>query len=153
MQASHNPTVDAIREEMAQIRTEFGLVLKHVTRGAKKVNAVNYFTKPSPPVDEYYYEEDSYSVNEQTGGFWPNAQGSNQENLCQKGNQGRNYGNYNREGHYVRDGHYNRDNNFNQGNYGNRNDRSGPYVPPEIGKLLLGMVEVVWRELRICFRR
>ena len=46
-------------------------------------------------------------------------------------NQGRNYGNYNREGHYVRDGNYNRDNNFNRSNYGNRNDRSGPYVPPQ----------------------
>ena len=48
-----------------------------------------------------------------------------------QGNQGRIYGNYNREGHYVRDGNYNRDNNFNRGNYGNRNDRNGPYVPPQ----------------------
>ena len=47
-----------------------------------------------------------------------------------QGNQGRIYGNYNREGHYVRDGNYNYDNNFNIGNYGNRNDRNGPYVPP-----------------------
>ena len=23
------------------------------------------------------------------------------------------------------------DNNFNRGNYGNRNDRNGPYVPPQ----------------------
>ena len=63
------------------------------------------------------------------GGFRPSAQGSNQENQRQgQGNQGWNYGNYNREGHYVRDGNYNRDNNFNRGNYGNRN---GPYVPPQ----------------------
>ena len=48
-----------------------------------------------------------------------------------KGNQGQNYGNYNREGHYVRDGNYNRDNNFNRGNYCNRNDRNRPYVPPQ----------------------
>ena len=76
--------------------------------------------------------EDSYAVNEQTGGFRPSAQGPNQDNWCQgQGNQGRNYGNYNREGHYVRDGNYNRDNNFNKGNYGNRNDRNGPYVPPK----------------------
>ena len=48
-----------------------------------------------------------------------------------KGNQGRNYGNYNREGHYVRYGNYNRDNNFNRGNYANGNDRNGPYVAPQ----------------------
>ena len=67
-----------------------------------------------------------------TGGFWQNSQGSNQENWRQgQGNQGRNYGNYNRESHYVPDGNYNCDNNFNWGNYGNRNDRSGPYVPPQ----------------------
>ena len=71
-------------------------------------------------------------VNDQTGGFRPNVQGSNQENWCQcKGNQGQNYGNYNREGHYVGNGKYNHDNNFNQTNYGNRNSRSGPYVPPQ----------------------
>ena len=51
------------------MRTELGLVLKHVSVGAKKVNAVNYLSKPPPPTDEYYYEEDSYALNEQTGGF------------------------------------------------------------------------------------
>ena len=87
--------------------------------------------KPPPPNDECYYAEDSYAVNEQTGEFRPSAQGSNQDNWCQgHGNQGRIYGNYNREGHYVRDGNYNR-NNFNRGNYGNRNDRNGSYVPPQ----------------------
>ena len=40
-------------------------------------------------------------------------------------------GNYNRERHYARDGNYNRDNNFNRGNYANKNDRNGPYVPPQ----------------------
>ena len=49
---------------MAQMRTKLGLVLKHVTMGAEKVNAVNYFTKPPPPVDEFYNEKDSYAVNE-----------------------------------------------------------------------------------------
>ena len=89
-------------------------------------------SKQQPQNDECYYEEDSYAVNKQTGGFRPSDQGSNQENWCQgQGNQGRNYGNYNREGHYVWDGNYNRDNNFNKGNYGNRNDRNGPYVPPQ----------------------
>ena len=66
------------------------------------------------------------------GGFRPSAQGSNPENWHQhQGNQGRNYGNYNRESHYVRDGNYNRDNNFNRGNNGNRNDMNGPYVPSQ----------------------
>ena len=48
-----------------------------------------------------------------------------------KGNEGRIYGNYNREGHYVRDGNYTREKNFVRGNYGNRNDRNEPYVPPQ----------------------
>ncbi|XP_069151928.1 uncharacterized protein [Solanum lycopersicum] len=66
------------------------------------------------------------------GGFRPSTQGSNQDNWHQgQGNQGRNYGNYNREGHYVRNGNYNRDNNFNRGNYANRNDWNGLYVPPQ----------------------
>ena len=65
--ASYSST-NEIREKMSQMRTELGLVLKHVTGGAEKVNAVNYLTKPPPPVDDYYYEEDSYAVNEQTGG-------------------------------------------------------------------------------------
>ena len=62
------------------MRTELGLVLKHVAGGAEKVNAVNYLSKPPPPNDEYYYEEGYYVVNDQTGGFRSNAQGSNQEN-------------------------------------------------------------------------
>ena len=108
------------------------MVLKHVTRCAKKINAVNYLAKPPPPNDECYYAEDTYAVNEQTGGSRPSSQGSNKDNWRQgQGNQGRIYGNYNCEGHYVRDGNYYCDNNFNRGNYGNRNDRIGPYVPPQ----------------------
>ena len=80
MQSTHNPAIDDIREEMAQMRTEHGLVLKHIIRGAEKINAVNYLSKPPPQNDECYYEEDSYAINEQTGGFRPSAQGSNQEN-------------------------------------------------------------------------
>ena len=132
VQSTHNPATDENREEMAQMRTELGLVLKHVTRGAEKINAVNFLAKPPPPNDECYHAEDHYPVNVQTGGFRPSAQGSNQENWRQgQGNQGRNYGNYNCEGYYVRDGNYNRDNNFNRGNYANRNDRNGPYVPSQ----------------------
>ena len=64
--------------------------------------------------------------------FLTRRKGSNHENWHPgQGNQGRNYGNYNRVGHYVRDGNYNSENNFNWGNYGNRNDRSGPYVKPQ----------------------
>ena len=69
VQYTHNPATDDIREEMAQMRTELGLVLKHVTGGAEKINAVNYLAKPPPPNDECYYAEDTYAVNEQTGGF------------------------------------------------------------------------------------
>ena len=46
------------------MRTELGLVMKHVTRGAEKVNVVNYLTKLPPAMDDYYYEEDSNTVNE-----------------------------------------------------------------------------------------
>ena len=100
------------------------MVLKHVTGGAEKINAVNYLAKPPPPNDECYYTEDTYAVNKQTGGFRPGAQGSNQDNWRQgQGNQGRNYGNYNCE---------------------------GPMSLLKIVKLLLEMVEIVWRELRIC---
>ena len=86
------------------MRTELGLVLKHVVGVAEKVNAVNYLSKPPPPSYKYYYEDESYVMNDQTVGFRPNAQGSNQENWRQgQGNQGWDYGNYNRERHFVKD--------------------------------------------------
>ena len=132
------------------MRAELGLV-KHVNGGAEKINAVNYLCKPPPPNDEYYYEEDSYAVNEQTGGFRTNDQGLHQKNWRQgQGNQGWNYGNYNREGNYVRYGNYNRDNNFNRGNYEIEMIGMGPMFLLKIVKLPLWMVEVVWRGLRIC---
>ena len=102
MQSTHNPSTDEIREEMAQMRTELGLVLKHITRGAEKINAVNYLSTPPPPNEECCYMENSYVVNEQIGGFRPSAQGSKQENWCKgQANQGWIYGNYNCKGHFV----------------------------------------------------
>ena len=76
--------------------------MKYFTGGAEKVNVVNYLTKPLLPADEYYYEEHTNVVNDQTGGCLLNTQGSNQENWHHgQGNQGQNYGNDNTEGHYV----------------------------------------------------
>ena len=45
---------------------------------------MNYLSKPPLLVDEYYYDKDAYAVNDQTGRFQPNIQGSNQKNWCQK---------------------------------------------------------------------
>ena len=63
VQATHNPSIYEIPEVMDQMRTELGLALKHVAGGAENVNGVNYLTKPQPPVDDYYYEENTYEVN------------------------------------------------------------------------------------------
>ncbi|XP_049410643.1 uncharacterized protein LOC125873837 [Solanum stenotomum] len=103
VQSAPSQSADDIREEMAQMRIELGLVLKHVSR-----------------------------VTAQTGGFRDNGQGFDSDSWCQgQRNQGWNCGNYNREGHYVRDGNNNRDNNFNRNNYGNKNNMDRPYVPPQ----------------------
>ena len=51
------------------MRTDLGLVLKHVTGGEENINAFNYLSKTPTQNDDYYYEEDSYGVNEQTGRF------------------------------------------------------------------------------------
>ena len=69
MQATHNASIDEIHEEMDQMRIELGFVLIHVIGGAEQVNSVNYLTRPPSSADDYYYEEDTYAVNVQTGGF------------------------------------------------------------------------------------
>ena len=35
VQSTHNPAIDEIREEMDKMRTELGLVFKHIIEGAK----------------------------------------------------------------------------------------------------------------------
>ena len=68
LQYTHNPATNEICEEMPQMRTELGLVLKHVTRGVEKINVVNYMCTPPPLNDEYYYYEvHSYKVNKHRG--------------------------------------------------------------------------------------
>ena len=152
VQSTHNPGTDKIREEMAHMRTELGLVLKHVTEGAEKINVVNYLAKPPPPNDECYYAEDSYAVNKQTGGFWLSTQGSNQDNWHQgHGNQGRIYGKYNRKGHYGE--METTTATITLAGVAMLIETTGmsPVSLLKIVKLLLGMVEIVWRELRICW--
>ena len=80
VQATNNQSIDEMRENLAWMRTKIGLVLKHVSEGTKKVNAVNYLNKPPLPSNEYNYEGDTYAVNDQMGGFRSNAPVSNQEN-------------------------------------------------------------------------
>ena len=82
VQATNNPTTDEMREELAQMSTELGFVLKHVSGGAEKLKTVNYLTKPQTLRDEYYYNEDAYAVNDQMGGFRTNSQGSKQRELA-----------------------------------------------------------------------
>ena len=106
---------------------------------------------PPPPIDECYYEEDSYAVNEQMGGFRRIAQGSNQENWRQgQGNQGQNYGDYNREV-IMSDMETTTATTTSTGvPIIIEMTGMGPMFLFKIVKLLLGMVEVVCRELRIC---
>ena len=66
VQTTNNPIADEMREELAKMRTELGLVLKHVSIHADYVNAVNYLTK-QPLVYDYYYDEDAYTVNDRWG--------------------------------------------------------------------------------------
>ena len=67
VQSTHNPATYEIREEMSQMKTKLGLVLKHITSGAEKINTVNYMSKPPPQNDECYYVVDSNAVNKKSG--------------------------------------------------------------------------------------
>ena len=88
------------------------------------------------------------------GGFRTSAQGTNQENWHQgQRNQGRIYGNYNREGHYVRDGKYNRDNNLNRVTTVIEMIGMGPMSLLKIVRLLLEMLEIVEDMLHKMMRR
>ena len=71
--STNNQPADEILEEIAQMRTELGLVLKHMSGGVEKVNIVNYLTRNPPPLEKYYYEEEAYVVNDYMGSFRPNA--------------------------------------------------------------------------------
>lgn len=64
---TNNEATDEIHKEMAQMRIQLGLVLKHVTGRVEKVIAVNYLTRPPPLVEEYYCEEDVYAMNDWGG--------------------------------------------------------------------------------------
>ena len=63
VQTINNPIADEMREELAKMRTDLGLVWKHVSIRADYVNAVNDLTK-QPLVYDYYYNEDAYLVND-----------------------------------------------------------------------------------------
>ena len=54
VQVSYNPATYKIHEDMSQMKTKIGWVLKHVPGGAKKETMVNYLAKHPPLVDEYY---------------------------------------------------------------------------------------------------
>lgn len=54
VQATNNPAVDELHENMAQMRSKLGFVLKHVSGGSKKDNVVNYLSRTPWPIEEYY---------------------------------------------------------------------------------------------------
>ena len=128
------------------MRIDLGLVLRYVTGVAEKVNAVNYLSKPPSSTDEFYYEENSYALNEKTIFI-------DQTSKAPIRRIGTKVKEIKRESHYVRDGNYNRDNNFNQVTMVAQMIGVGSMFHFKIEKLPLGMVEALWRELKICCRK
>ncbi|KAK4731329.1 hypothetical protein R3W88_024317 [Solanum pinnatisectum] len=106
-------------QDMAHMRTQIDVLMKHIVTSSKKVNVVG------PP---NRYEDQDINLDEEAkyldnqGGFWNNI----------LGNQGYHFGNASRN--YSREGQYDRPMNKEQGNWlnrdGYRNDRGGVYVPP-----------------------
>lgn len=62
IQATNNQAADEIHEQMVQMRTELGLVLKDVAREDENVNALKYLTIPPQPMEEYYYQEATFNI-------------------------------------------------------------------------------------------
>lgn len=105
-------------QDMAHMKTQIGMLTKHIVSKSKKVNVVE-----QPNIYEYQDidldEDTNYQGNE--GGLWSYNSG----NECYKfGNIGRNY---------LREGQYDRTTNREHGNLQNidgyKNDHSGVYVP------------------------
>ena len=99
---------------------------------------MNYLYKP-PPTDEYYHEEESYAVNKETrvSDKTPNAPIRKIGTKVNKTKVETMVITTDRV--IISDmGITNGENNFNRGIYGNRNDRSGPYVPPQNHKVSRG---------------
>ena len=93
-------------------------------------------------------------VNEQMGDFRPTAQGSNQDNWRQgQGNQGRNYGNSTVRVIMSEMETTTVTTTFIGVTMLTETTGMGPMSLLKIMKLQLGMVEIVWRELRICFTK
>ena len=131
--------------------TKLGLLLEHVTRGAEKINAVNYLSKPPPQNDECYYVEDSYAVNEQTGVFdrAPKAQ----IRIIGAKVKGTKVGSMvNITVRVIMCEMENTTATKTSTGVTTVTEMIGmdPMSLLKIVKLLLGMVEIVWRELRIC---
>ena len=102
VQSTHNPATDEIREEMAQMRTELRLVLKHVKGTKVKGNKVR--TMVTTTVRVIMSEMETTTATTTLTGVTMLTETTGM----------------------------------------------GPMSLHKIMKLLLGMVEIVWRELRIC---
>lgn len=67
---------EEIMQQLAQICTGMQMMMK---QSQERVNAVVYQPPHAPIYEESYYDKDAYFIADQTGDFWTNAQGSNQD--------------------------------------------------------------------------